>query len=140
MSVAASREPGCRWRVPKGTFMDDIEGLAEEVAVLATDGTITELARRSIAFLPEEKWEQLFDKDGMPDPEYAAEVLRVYTEKMKRRNRKVAVHHEAAPALAVMAARQRLETGRGGVKRITDTVFAEVAEARSAIGELFGPY
>ena len=121
--------------------MDDIEGLAEEVAVLATDGTITELARRSIAFLPEEKWAKLFDKKGMPDPHYAAEVLWVYRKKkLKRYGLVEDVRHEVAPALAVMAARQRLGTGRGGVKRITDTVFAEVAEATSAIGELFGPY
>lgn len=121
--------------------MNDIEGLAEEVSVLALDGLITELARRSIAFLPEEKWEQLFDTNGMPHPGYAAEVLRVYTKKLKKRGRTVDVHHEAAPALAVRAARQRLATRPGGAERITDTVFAEVVEAEAAIAELFGhPY
>jgi hypothetical protein len=121
--------------------MNDIEGLAEEVAVLALDGIITELARRSIAFLPQERWEQLFDKHGMPHPFYAEEVLRVYTKKLKKRGKKADVHHEAAPALAVLAARRRLESGRGGAARITDRVFAEVVEAEAAIAELFGhPY
>ena len=121
----------------KGTTMED-EGLAEEVAVLAVDRLITELARRSIAFLPGEKWEQLFDVNGMPRPSYAAEVLRVYTKQRKN----ATVHHEAAPALAVMAARKRLETARGGTARIADKVFAEVVEAEAAIAELFGrdPY
>lgn len=121
--------------------MNDIEGLAEEVSVLALDGVITELARRSIAFLPQDQWEQLFDKHGMPQPEYAAEVLRVYTKKLKKRGREADVRHESAPALAVMAARRRLESGRGGAQRITDKVFAEVVEAEAAIAELFGyPY
>lgn len=121
--------------------MNDIEGLAEEVAVLALDGTITELARRSIAFLPEKEWAKLFDVNGMPCPAYAAEVMRVYRKKKLKQYGLVAdVRHEAAPALAVMAARQRLETVRGGAERITDKVFAEVAEAEAAIGELFGPY
>jgi hypothetical protein len=121
--------------------MNDVEGLAEEVAVLALDGIITELARRSIAFLPEERWEQLFDKHGMPLPFYAEEVLRVYTKKLKKRGKKAAVRHEAAPALAVLAARRRLEFRPGAAERITDKVFAEVVEAEAAIAELFGhPY
>lgn len=121
--------------------MNEIEGLAEEVAVLALDGLITELARRSIAFLPDEEWAKLFDTNGMPVPGYAAEVLRVYKKKLKKRGRTAVVHHEAAPALAVRAARRRLETRPGGAERITDTVFAEVVEAETAIADLFGyPY
>lgn len=118
--------------------MDNVEGLAEEVAVLALDPVITELARRSIAFLPDPEWERLFDAKGMPCREYAAEVLRVYAKKVKQRGRTVEVHHEAAPALAVMAARKRLELRPGGAERISDRVFAEVVEAEAAIAELFG--
>jgi Fe2+ transport system protein FeoA len=118
--------------------MNEVEGLAEEVAVLALDGLITELARRSIAFLPDEEWAKLFDVNGMPVPGYAAEVLRVYKKKLKKRGRTVEVHHEAAPALAVRAARQRLALRPGAAERITDTVFAEVVEAEAAIADLFG--
>lgn len=120
--------------------MNNTEGLAEEVAVLATDKVITELARRSIAFLPDKEWAKLFEVNGMPTKAYAAEVMRVYRKKkLKLYGLVEDARHEAAPALAVAVARQRLETWPGGAERISNQVFAEVAGASAAIEELFGP-
>lgn len=108
--------------------------LTDEVAELTEDVVITEIARRSTAFLNGEKWTDLIDDKGRPTTAFAEAVRGYYL----RRRKHSTVEHRDAPALAVIAVRERIEQHPLYAHRIAERVETEVELAQALLAELWG--
>lgn len=108
--------------------------LTDEVVELTEDVVIVEIARRSIAFLTGKKWTDLIDAKGRPVPGFAVAVHDFYL----RRRKNSSVEHEEAPAMAVIAVRERIEQHPHYAKQIAARMDAEVVRAQLLLAELWG--